>query len=1080
MKKIVFMFLSVWLMTIVFGDGFYIVSEGNMKALREYLESPSSFDSRTITLYNGKQMDFLDGILLIDGTKDRYEKEEIDFVRAVIEDLPSPMSWERSKAWRRSIKKEANDWEKMPPGTLIARYSNNGFTYNDKMVAVFDKFMDGVVYVFYQNNLTYKSQSDERGIRYKGLTREEYADFYAVSNQGADLQEQLKTIMLVEDELKGDSEKSGTNWLSLIPGNERAVGASVYVDGEYKGILTENEMLIKDIKKGLCKVEIDGEKIERKSLEIEFETDWMSLSREIHAETATKKVELITIPSMVSVEVNGIPQTQKTPVTLEVKIDEQNKITLKKDGYKTKEIVVKEEEKGIKRELHVALEKNKAPEMPRKIGSGIEEIGYKTKLKWMGADEEGDAITYEVWFAKAGEELWKIAETTETSYRLPDLESEQEYHWKVVAKDNWNRTEGIIWKFKTIRKDLLPILVEAYICDWEGHRKEVFNTEDTGIAVKYKFLYFKTKHQVNFKLFKPNGEMFIVWENELEAAENGILDKGIGYDFSLEKNLSVKNTFEENPGGWKIEIYLDDMYIDSLNFSFEEKDLVNETAEPEKDQVIEDEPVKKTCIIDTDPTNAKIYIDGEYKGITPLTKEFSEGVYQIELRKKDYKTKIEELTITDLKETTDTPEIIKIDLEKEVKVRLPLLTDSFMVDWGGVRKDEFDETTSGIAFTIRFRNWTGKHTVYSKWYAPDNSLCYDKELTRHEYDETDTMNTKRWIGFNFQRGGHQDILSRMNENPGKWKIEIYIDDQFLKTLYFTFTKTTSESADNDLIKTEMVKIEGGTFQMGQKNGFTYNAPLHNVTLTYDYWMGKYEITNEVFLSYLNESHISGYGTLNGREHIEMDEDFSEIGNKQAKFYLKKGLAKAPVVGITWWGAIGYCNWLSDKEGLARAYDPEGNLLDKNGMTTADITKVEGYRLPTEAEWEYAAQGGKEGKGYSFSGGSDVFSVAWYKENSGLAKHEAGQRKENELGLFDMSGNVWEWCQDWYSEDYYQKCDKNNPVNVTVASYRVLRGGSWDKDSYSCFVSFRYIRSPKARTKDIGFRVVRTDMRKERD
>ena len=130
-----------------------------------------------------------------------------------------------------------------------------------------------------------------------------------------------------------------------------------------------------------------------------------------------------------------------------------------------------------------------------------------------------------------------------------------------------------------------------------------------------------------------------------------------------------------------------------------------------------------------------------------------------------------------------------------------------------------------------------------------------------------------------------------------------------------------------------------------------------------------------------------------------------------------------------------------------------------------------YRLPTEAEWEYAARGGNKSEGYEFSGSDSLSAVGWYNENSRGETHPVGTKLSNELGIYDMSGNVWEWCMDSYGKDYYDKSPENNPKGPTSGESKIMRGGSWNYRGTGCRVAYRFKCKAVCSYDDIGFRVV---------
>ena len=244
---------------------------------------------------------------------------------------------------------------------------------------------------------------------------------------------------------------------------------------------------------------------------------------------------------------------------------------------------------------------------------------------------------------------------------------------------------------------------------------------------------------------------------------------------------------------------------------------------------------------------------------------------------------------------------------------------------------------------------------------------------------------------------------------------------------------------------QMILVEKGSFTMGDTWGYGYynEKPTPKVTLTYNFYIGKYEVTFDKY------------------------DAFCEATDRSKPDDSGWGRGTRPVINVTWWDAIDYCNWLNEKEKLPKAYDSKGNLLDKDGRVTTDPSKVVGYRLPTEAEWEYAARGGNKSKGYKYSGSDNVSDVAWY---SGSKTQEVGKKAPNELGIYDMSGNVYEWCSDWY--DSYSFWAKTNPYNNS-GSDRVLRGGSWYNVAANVRVAYRDSVSPTYTNYSLGFRICRT-------
>ena len=214
----------------------------------------------------------------------------------------------------------------------------------------------------------------------------------------------------------------------------------------------------------------------------------------------------------------------------------------------------------------------------------------------------------------------------------------------------------------------------------------------------------------------------------------------------------------------------------------------------------------------------------------------------------------------------------------------------------------------------------------------------------------------------------------------------------------------------------MVRVEGGTFTMGataeQGSDASYDEkPTHQVTLS-TYYIGKYEVTQA--------------------------EWYAVMGTNPSEF---KG-DNLPVENVTW-------------------YECQEFIRKLNELTGKQ------FRLPTEAEWEYAARGGKRSYGAKYAGG-DIDNVGWYSGNSNNTTHPVGLKRANELGLYDMTGNVWEWCQDWYGS--YSSISQTNPQGPATGYRRVLRGGAWDFDASGCCLSCRISGEPGIRRFNLGLRL----------
>ena len=241
--------------------------------------------------------------------------------------------------------------------------------------------------------------------------------------------------------------------------------------------------------------------------------------------------------------------------------------------------------------------------------------------------------------------------------------------------------------------------------------------------------------------------------------------------------------------------------------------------------------------------------------------------------------------------------------------------------------------------------------------------------------------------------------------------------------------TTTYTANG--VSFTMVGVEGGTFQMGSTDSDAYDSekPVHQVTVS-SFSIGQTEVTQALWYAVMGQKPTSG-------------------GSQWSSTY---GLGdNRPAYYVSW--------------------DDCQEFITKLNQITGQQ-----FRLPTEAEWEYAARGGNKSKGYKYSGSNTIGDVAWYWDNipsqtsgnSGYGTQPVATKQANELGIYDMSGNVWEWCSDWYGS--YSSSAQTNPTGPTSGSNRVFRGGCWINYAGDCRVAFRGINTPSCRSNDVGLRL----------
>jgi formylglycine-generating enzyme required for sulfatase activity len=397
-------------------------------------------------------------------------------------------------------------------------------------------------------------------------------------------------------------------------------------------------------------------------------------------------------------------------------------------------------------------------------------------------------------------------------------------------------------------------------------------------------------------------------------------------------------------------------------------------------------------------------------------------------------------------------ETIKVNILKDIKFRLINFSNiDNKIDQLNLDRDDYTNQSKLKEISLSLGS---DILIFSEYKLQDNELILSYQVFDLLIDDISLKNARKINTgvdiFNSVDGICNEIskiINRKYDKINKLDYEKIIIKKYGKDKLITFDEGIQKNIKQNI---KMVHIKGGNFIMGDEKNYDKEEIKNNHIVVSDFWISNYEVTQMEWLEIMGNNPSRHKGEL------------------------------LPVENINWYNAVEFCNKKSMKEGLSTCYKIDKNSQDENNLNyrdeikwtvSCDFTK-NGYRLPTEAEWEYAAKGGEESMGYEYSGSNDLNEVAWFYENSNKQSHFIGQKIPNELGLYDMSGNVYEWCWDWY-DIYDEKRSKLNPKGPTQGKYKIIRGGCMNNKEGECRSYDRTLKAPYDNLSKYGLRIVKS-------